>query len=612
MTDYEKGIELLRTGKWREAVATFAKGDDDACRCQLALCYLNARGVEQNVQKAVELLNTCYENRYTDAYLHLSRLYDKGIGVLPDHAKALSLCKEAAELGNKQAMVQWGQRCLDDVSVRDPKLALYWLNKAKDLDSSAAMNTLGVLYMAGEVVPRDPMKAKEMFERGTALGDAECIYNLSLTYFDGSCGQKDLLVSCQLMRKSAEMGFAPAFHSLGLRYLNGWGVARDEKEAKKWFYKSACAEVPDGMNLYGTMLLQGRGGAERDPASAILWFEKAAGRLHGGAMNNLGICALNGFTKPADPMLARNYFVKAAERNNPDGFFNLGMCYYEGTGGEQNYARAYDLFDKAARAGHASAPTFVAVCLCYGTGVKADPEKGYAMLAKMADRGEMNALYYRARCLREGIGVAKNDEAAEQMMRRAAKMGKPKAQEELNRWQAERGSLVEQANKAYDDKDYAKAQRLYIECADKGNADAMCRLGQMLMEGKGSPVDDVTAAVWLERALSAGNVSSSYYLGELLWEGRGTPKNQKRAMGLWNQCALLGMKEAQVALALAYRTGSTENKPDMQACAMWAKRAAEAGSKEGCRILADCYRRGEGVERNEALAEEWENNAAAR
>ena len=606
MTHYQQGMDYKNRNMWREAFDEFVQGGEDPdCLCEVALCYLNGRGVAADVPKGVDMLNRLYNLRYPDAPLHLSNLYDLGVGVTQDHLEAFALAKEAAEWGSIPGCLKYGNLLLNKPETIDKGVEL--IRRAADSGLSQAVNALGVLYMAGRGVKRDVGEAIRLFDQAHREGLAEATFNLSMAYQDPHVGQVDLAKSTRLLQEACDKGYLKGYAVLGLRYMRGQGVPQDGKEARKWLFRAAEKGVPEGENLYGTCLLNGIGG-ERDGASARLWFEQSAAHGNPGGINNLGICYLNGIGIARDPAKAAELFEQAKDKGNPDGFFNLGLCKLDGNGVPADKAEAFRLFDEAAKRGHPTAPSFAGWCLVNGWGAK-DVSRGYNLLSVMADRGERAALYYKGICTLKGWGCEVNQDQAKEYIRQAASKGFVPAKEWLNQSANAEDEAVKSAREvaatAAQEGDIDTARARWEEAAGRGDRDAMLALANLYLDGKQVPRDPEAAAIWLERAQGLGSLVADYLLADLLWKGEGTDRNQSRAIKLWQQCALLGHAPSAYRLALAYRTGAEDDKPDPIACFRWATRSAELGYKPACSLLASLYSLGEGCDKDPKAAKEW-------
>lgn len=128
----------------------------------------------------------------------------------------------------------------------------------------------------------------------------------------------------------------------------------------------------------------------------------------------------------------------------------------------------------------------------------------------------------------------------------------------------------EQANTAFSEGRYREAMAHYLEMANAGDASASLRLGWMFQHGLGADRDDDQAIRWYERAVTGGSADAKYYLGWFFWERRD--------------------------FALAHT---------------WWKRASEDGHVGALYRLGGMHEFGEGVERDEARARRYYEQAAA-
>ena len=134
---------------------------------------------------------------------------------------------------------------------------------------------------------------------------------------------------------------------------------------------------------------------------------------------------------------------------------------------------------------------------------------------------------------------------------------------------------LEDANAAFDKKDYATALRLYRMLADQNNAAAQHMLGSMYLLGEGTPRNDAESLKWFRRAADQGNI------------------------------------QALVSLALAYREGSGGVQRDLAEAAKLFSRAAEQGYRPAQSVLGHIYQHGQGVPQNLVRAHMWFSLAAA-
>lgn len=148
------------------------------------------------------------------------------------------------------------------------------------------------------------------------------------------------------------------------------------------------------------------------------------------------------------------------------------------------------------------------------------------------------------------------------------------------------------------DKD--KARALYEMSAEKGNVEAMVRLGIMHMTGDGAEQDYLEAAKYFDRAANRGNADGMYLLATLYSRGLGVDRNPPMAVRLCSQAARDGCVGAMVELARWYRDGKNMLDRSTATCIALLKKAAEEKYSEALYELGCMYCFGEGVEKDES------------
>ena len=87
--------------------------------------------------------------------------------------EALQWFNRAAAAGDSAAMLSLGGMYLfgSDTVQQNDQEAARWFQKAADLKNPAAMYNLAGLYEEGRGVPRDADKAKQLYQQAAALGN---------------------------------------------------------------------------------------------------------------------------------------------------------------------------------------------------------------------------------------------------------------------------------------------------------------------------------------------------------------------------------------------------------------------------------------------------------
>lgn len=107
-------------------------------------------------------------------------------------------------------------------------------------------------------------------------------------------------------------------------------------------------------------------------------------------------------------------------------------------------------------------------------------------------------------------------------------------------------ATVEEAVKAYAQKKYDQAAKLFKPLAEKGNAIAQYRIALMHRMGLGLKKDRKEAQKWSKLAAKQGNADAQQLLGSLYYKGEGVePDDVTRAYMWYDVAAAQGNTEAQ-------------------------------------------------------------------
>ncbi len=263
----------------------------------LANCYKNGKGYQQNTKKALEWYEKAGDNGYAKGYYYLGKLYYDGSEDLDiDYSKAEEFLQKSLDCGGNGAF------------------------------------ELGYIYDHGsDSLVRDSAKAISYYEISAQVGSSAAMYNLSILYYEGRDDQeKDYAKALDWMLKAAEAGYDSAYYYLGKYYYSGLTDYMDPN------YLNAA-------DYYLTYL-------KTDDDNLILM---------GNAYANLGVMLYRGdidiFTEdgsiyiPETPNreLAYQYHELAAKQGNKLGI--LYMVYYNlyGVGTDKNLENAKIWLDKA-------------------------------------------------------------------------------------------------------------------------------------------------------------------------------------------------------------------------------------------------------------------------
>ena len=252
-----------------------------------------------------------------------ARRFELGQGCLVDEAKSRELYMRASDLGDARALGWKARRIFygtdgfakDEEGARkllkdiEPLLREMILNGEPDAKGSLARS-----LMLLEAKTRGEEAFRLALEDAQGAGAAPC-RTLGVFYQKGIGVAKDEKEAVKWWTKSAEQGVADGHRILGWCHYKGTGVGKDEKEAVKWYTKAVEQGDADGQRLLGRCYDNGIG-VIKDEKEAVRWYTKAAEQGDATAQNNLGVCYDNGTGVAKDEKKAVKWYAKAAEQGN--------------------------------------------------------------------------------------------------------------------------------------------------------------------------------------------------------------------------------------------------------------------------------------------------------
>jgi TPR repeat protein len=193
-----------------------------------------------------------------------------------------------------------------------------------------------------------------------------------------------------------------------------------------------------------------------------------------------------------------------------------------------------------------------------------------------------------------------------------------------------------EAQLAYDKGDFATAQRIYRDLAERGDAVSQYALGRMYARGEGAPKDADQARHWFgmardqTKALRAYNegdyatalqiyrplaeksqVLAEYVLGLMYANGQGVAENYGEALKWLQKAAEQGEAKAQFSVGVIYFKG-LGTPANHAAASKWCRRSADQGNATALYNLGAMYAKGETVPRDPVTAYMMYSLAAKR
>ena len=160
-----------------------------------------------------------------------------------------------------------------------------------------------------------------------------------------------------------------------------------------------------------------------------------------------------------------------------------------------------------------------------------------------------------------------------------------------------------------DAKDYANALPLLQRAAQAGDADALYRLGELCLYGRGVARSYGQARQWFEKAADAGSANAMSGLGLLYRKGWGVIRNYGQARRWYQGAANAGNADGMYRLGELYDRGWGVVRDYGQA-RQWYQKAAAAGNADAMYSLGYLYDKGQGVDQDYGQARQWYQKAA--
>jgi TPR repeat protein len=264
----------------------------------------------------------------------------------------------------------------------------------------------------------------------------------------------------------------------------------------------------------------------------------------------------------------------------------LGELYLEGRGVARNHKRAFELFERAAREGFPQAQLQLARLYESGRGIEPDLEQAVVWFWTAAKNEEPEAQLELGRMYAEGRGVDLDLAEAARWYQLAAEAGLGEAQLSL-------ALLYHQGRGVGMDSE--KAAHWFTRAAEDADLPAAWYyLGRYQEQGKGGLLVDVTQAAWCyDKAAQAKHHDAMYRLGQMAMVGKGVDRDPYRATGFFRELAKYDHPDAQYRLAQAFEHGEGALRSERDA-KKWYGEAAAQGHVEAMAALQDL-----GVDRRE-------------
>ncbi len=539
---YEKAFLLNAKSEYFKT-AYFDKALETGC-VDAKLYDLQIKLMSQELddpQAALQTFIDASKQGNPDASIELSTLYYHGsdfFGVERNIDKALEYGRLAEKQGSPAGttLLAWCQMKGYGMEKNEKagfEVFLKEMNKKEPMHLPYLLHNMALFYATGFGVEKNLDKAEEYFNE-SAWSDLNAYESVKYcTPFSWFEHHSELIVTAKAL---ADRNNVNALYLLGKYYAEGILLPYNKEKALEYLNRIQNSEL--------------------DVASLI---EKAE--------------ALEYDAELADRI--EEFFMRVYE-NDAEAIAEYAFYLIDGKGLAQDQLVGADLSLRAAKEGFVRAKSNVGVCYCNGIGMKMDKEKGYKWLEEAAEEGYINALvnitnYY--------IQDGRKDDYIK-WMHRWAEAGDPVGQFNLGQLYMRNDEVPEDKEKAkhwhklsadqnYPDgqfaygcdllnegntqealvwlnkaadqnhltalhdlnviyfegdfgvqKDEKKGLQYLMKGVNLGVLDAMCDLGERLLNGNGMKQDYKKGKEWIEKAASSGSERAKHFLSEYFDEDK--------------------------------------------------------------------------------------------
>jgi TPR repeat protein len=231
-------------------------------------------GVEDDFDRAVQLLRQAADIGYAPAALELGRQFETGEAA--DLAEAQRLYELASGQGLGMATYELALRAhAGSFGEPDYARAMTLYRQAAAQGEPAGSYGIGQLYQYGEGVEIDYVQAAAAYQAGADAGEMMSQTALGYLYDQGLGVPQDVDVAFTLLRAAADQNYGYAEAALALHYLYGEGTPVDVDKAYALAWQAVQKDIVYANGIVGFMYAEGLG-TDRDLSAALAQFQAGA------------------------------------------------------------------------------------------------------------------------------------------------------------------------------------------------------------------------------------------------------------------------------------------------------------------------------------------------
>lgn len=413
------GVHLLRKFKTEEAIAYLIKAEqagNDNATFRLAQYYYKEPGYKQY---SIALLQKLVKKNEKRGLLEYGNLIVKGDIDSEPKLNGVMLIKQAADLGEKEAILKYGKLQIHGVNgACEPnrELGLEYVKKAAEFeDFIEARYYLSTLYLKSEE-PDEVNLGMKILKECVDESFSEALYSYGELLYNGKAGlPKDEEQGLRYVRRAADAGSLKACYYIGKIYK----LKNDFNNALRYLKIAADKENSVAIYEYARLLITGPRDV-RDQETAIEYLEKIATEDNQIAMNLLGSVYVGRYGKTDEENFPRG--IELLESSFKQGNIDSGHLLtkvYKKLGNQYNN-KILEIYQKLSDDGDPLGKFFLGYSLVFGEICPKDTVEGVKILLDAAAMNNEKALDLLGVMFYRGIEIPKDKERGIGYLARAA------------------------------------------------------------------------------------------------------------------------------------------------------------------------------------------------
>jgi len=521
-------ILKLRSGTDNEVLHWLTVAADNG---DIEAAYETAKHMESvsRYYEAIKYYCIALKGNYYPAAYSYGTLLENGNGCAPDPIEAIKYYKLASDNGVIDAMAALG-RCYETGTCvfQDFASAIQYYQLAAQRNHPEGLLGLGRLYKDGNGVAQNLKEAFNYFFKASEMGLVSAHFELGICYEKGIGTEMNELKASECFKFAAEHNYSPSLSYYARILLTKQSSQHDISRAMEILESGIKLNESDSMFTMAEYLVSQN---QLDEATAL--YIKAAQSGHVQSMTKAGFLLSH---IPESHLMALEFFEKAAKKGDAIAACNAGLMYSQGIGSSRDSTQALQYFRHASERGVIEATYNAAVLMLTSVSESYDRNEIKRLFQSAADKGHLESMY--------NFGILnintepKNLSLGIKYLMRASEGGLIRAIPEL----------LYQLISSENDADHTNAYKYAQIGAQAGDAQSICLLGVMYLNGRGIQQNFSEAVRCFQEASRLNDPDAIYNLAMMYIRGTGIEKNLPLASEYLKKASSLGNETAKIEL----------------------------------------------------------------